>query len=173
MHSIAVSILALLIIGIPQCMLAVLALHIFTRTKINLKKYILLSLIYAIAAYLIRFLPIAIGVNTVLSFFIMILTFQFAYKTQLSMVIRITASASVVFILIAISEVFNMLLLTIIFNQQKAVALLNSSDKLIQSISTIPSNIFFLIFIFIGYFVVKKAEKREQSNGKTGTNSGK
>lgn len=173
MNGISVNFLVLLLNGIPQALLTVLAVHLFTGTKIAAKQYLLLSAIFAAATYLIRFLPIAIGVNTVLSLFVIIFEFQFAYRTQLSKLIHTIASATGTFILIALSEVLNMLLLSAIFGQNNASAFLNSSNGLIQGFSTIPINLFFGIFIVIVYQILKQFEKRTDQNGKTGTETGR
>jgi hypothetical protein len=160
MNGISVDINVLLINGVPQSLLMVLALHIFTETKIDKIKYFVLSAIYLIATYLIRLLPIALGVNSVLSLIVIIFTFQFAYKAQLSQVIRTIVAATVNLILVAVSEVLNMLLLTVFYGKEKAMELFNSSDGLQQSIYTIPSTLFFACLIFAGYMVLKLYKKR-------------
>lgn len=172
MNGISVGFITLLIVGLPQSFLAILAFHFFSDTKVNTKKYIMLSLLCALITYLFRFLPIELGVNTVLTLLIMIVAFQFAYKTELSRVIRVIVSAVVAFILIAVSELADMLLLTALFGSyDKASELLNSEDGLIKSVSVSPSNLFFAAFIFIGYFILKKTRKRK--NGEAGTKVGK
>ena len=165
MSGIAVSIIMLLIKGIPESMLNVLALHFFTRTKINIKIYFLLSFIYLLSIYLIRFLPITLGVNTVLSLFVLILSFQFVYRPQLSKVIRTITASAIILILVAISEVCNMLLLTVLYGETAAMELFNSSQGLTKSIYTIPSTVFLAIFVFAGYLILKKFGKRKISNG--------
>jgi len=172
MSGISVNIIVFLITGIPQGLLSVLAVQIFTGTKIDIKKYLLLSLICIATTYLIRFLPIAIGVNTVLTLMVLIIAFQFVYKTQLSKVIRIIASAAVAFVLIAIAEILNMLLLIAIYGQATAEELFNSTDGLVRSIHTTPSNIFFAILIFIGYLILKKIEKRKKKDGEACSKTG-
>lgn len=172
MDGISVNILVLFINGVPQGLLSVLALQTFTRTKMDPKKYLLLSLICIVTTYLIRFLPIALGVNTVLTLLILIISFQIVYKTELSKVMRIVASAAVAFIFVAISEVLNMLLLTAIFGQARAEELFASTDGLTRSLYTTPSNIFFALFIIIGYVILKKIDKRKNKDGETGSKTG-
>ena len=172
MSNISVNIFVLLLVGIPQSFLTVLALQIFTRTKMDAKKYMLLSIICLASTYLIRLLPIALGVNTVLTLLILILSFQLAYKNQLSRVIRTIMSAIIIFVLIAFTEVLNMLLLSAIYSQSKAIDLLDSSDELLKGICYAPSNIFFVIFIFIGYFLLKLIEKRDTKDGATSEKTG-
>lgn len=168
MGNISVNIPVLILVGVPQSFLSMLAIHIFTQTRIAAKKYITLSLILVAITYLIRLLPIAIGVNTVLTLLVTILLFQFAYKTELSKIIRTIVSTVVAFMLIAFSEVFNMMLLTALYGQPRATELLNSSDTLTQGVSSAPSNIFFAVLIFIGYLILKEIGKRENKHGETG-----
>lgn len=173
MDGIASSVAVLLMKGIPEGMMATLALHLFTRTKVDFKKYLLLSFIYILATYLIRFLPITLGVNTVLSLFVLILCFQFAYKYQLSKVISSIVSAFVIMILIAVSEVINMVLLTALYGEARAEELFNSRVGIEYSLSGMPSTIFTAIFILIGYFIIKNFDKRKQKNGEAGKETGK
>jgi len=169
MKNISVNFIVLLINGIPQSLLTVLAVHIFTKTKISFKKYLLLSFICAIAAYLIRFLPIAIGVNTVLVLFVIVIEFEFMYKPKLSKLIRIIVSTIITFLMIVISEILGMLLLTAMYGQGYAIGFLNSSNGLIQGLSTIPINIFLGAFVCIGYLVLRQVEKRKGKDGEAGS----
>jgi len=172
MNGISVNIVVLLLRGVPEGMLAVLALHFFTRTKVDIKKYLLLCLIYVSATYFIRFLPITLGVNSVLSLFVLIISFQFTYKGQLSKVIRSIISAAVILTLVAISEVLNMVLLIMIYGRTQAEILFTSDNGLTETIYTYPSVIFFAIFIFIGRWILKKYDLRKKKNGETSEKTG-
>ena len=172
MNGIAVNIIVLFLKGIPEGLLIVLALHIFTRTKLDLEKYFLLSFIYIAATYLIRRLPITLGVHTVLTLLVLILIFQFTYNSQLSKVIRSVVSSAVILILVAVAEVFNLLLLIAIFGQTQAKELYTSKDGLTQSIYTIPSSVFLAVFVFAGYFILKNMDKRKLENGEAGKTTG-
>lgn len=169
MNGISVNFILFFFKGIPEGFLTVLALYIFTRTKMDIKRYLLLSFILIIGTYLIRFLPIALGVNTVLSLFILIITFLFVYKTQLSMIIRSIVSVICIFILIAIAEVLNMLLLIMVYGHSTAETMFSAKDGLQQSLYSLPSTIFFAFFIITGYLILQQIEKKAKKNGKTGT----
>ena len=172
MDGIAVNVVMLLLKGIPEGLLTAFALHIFTRTRIDFKKYLFLSFVYIAATYLIRLLPITLGVNTVLTLLVLIIFFQFTYKYQLSKVVRSVISAILIVVIIAISEVLNMLILTILFGTTKAEALFNSSNGLEQSISTFPSTFFTGLLIFIGYLVIRRLDKRKIVNGEVSKETG-
>lgn len=168
MDNISVNIPVLLLVGIPQSFLSMLAIHLFTGTKITLRKYTILSLLFIAITYLIRLLPIAIGVNTVLTLLATILLFQFAYKTELSKIIRTIISTIVAFMMIAFSEVINLFFLTLLFDQETATDLIYSNNELTKGLSVALSNIFFAILIFIGYVIIKSIRKRTDKNGETG-----
>lgn len=172
MGNISVTLIVFFLVGIPQSFLTVLALHFFTRTNIDPKKYLALSLICTTTTYLIRFLPIALGVNTVLTLLVLITCFQVFYKPQLSKVAGTIMSVIAVFVLIAFSEVLNMLLLSVVFGQEKAVEMLNSGNAWIQGLSFVPSNVYFAILIFLTHFVIKKLAKRKVKHGKAGKSAG-
>jgi len=167
MNGISISIFELLIKGVPEGLLTILALHYFTGTKIDLKKYFGLSLMSITITYLFRFFPIKLGMNTLLSMLALILLFQMAYKGQLAKVVKLVTSVVIIVILIMLSEVLNVLLLQLIFGQAKTLELLNS-NTIAKSVSTIPSTIFTAIFVFAGHLTLKTIDKRKQEHGKAG-----
>lgn len=168
LSGISISITQLLIKGVPEGMLIVLALHFFTRTKIMWKKYLILSLLYIVATYFIRFLPIKLGINTMLSLLVLILLFQAAYKAQLERVARSVISSVVILIILVLSEALNIFLLQFAFGYDKAAALLQSSNMLIKSISITPSTIFLAVFAFAGNLLLTNIEKRKNGHGEAG-----
>ena len=149
-------------------LLITLSLHLFTRTKLEWRKYLTLGFIFIISTYLIRFLPITLGVNTVLSLLVEVISFQFFYKFDLSKMIRLIASAVISIIMIAVSEILSMMLLVMIVGANRAEELFTSTGGIMQGLSTLPSNIFFAIFIFIGYQILKFIDKRKKANGEAG-----
>lgn len=174
MTGISVSIAVLLIKGLPEGLLVAWAIHIFTGTRVEIKKYFLLSLIYVLATYLIRLLPITLGINTVLVLFVLIFAFQIIYKAGLSKVIRAIISSVIVLILIAFSEVLNVLLLTSLYGREAAERLFTSADGLTRALYSSPSNVFLGLFVVAGYFIMKFVQKkRTVKNGKVCEETGK
>ena len=84
MEGIAVSTAMFLLKGIPEGFLVAWGMHILTNTPVRRKPYLMLSLLYIVITYLIRFLPITLGINTVLSLFVMIFSYQIVYHAILS-----------------------------------------------------------------------------------------
>ncbi|MCE5195947.1 MAG: hypothetical protein LLG09_02285 [Negativicutes bacterium] len=172
MDGIAISVTQLIIKGIPEGFLMMLALHILTGTKIDAKKYFLLSSVYVILTYLIRFLPITLGVNTMISLLTMILLFQLTYKTQLGKVVKSVVSAVLIMTFVMISEILNMLILYTIYGQSKAEELLNFGSELTQSLVTIPSSIFLALFIVLSHVILTRLEKRKNEHGEANKKTG-
>jgi len=174
MSGIAVSPIELLIKGIPESILILIALHVFTETKIVLKKFLLLNLLYLITTYLIRLLPIALGVNTILSLLALILLFLIIYKIDLSKIVRSIVAAIVIITMVMAAEVLNMLLLNIVFGEKKAAELLGYGSALTKSICTIPSTLIFAVFVLVGAVVLARINKYwKEKDGKAGTETRK
>lgn len=166
MSGISVNVMVLLLKGIPEGLLVAWAIHIFTKTPVTAKKYLFLSCLYILATYLIRFLPITLGINTVLSLFVLIFAFQIVYHAGLSKVIRAVISSVIILIMIAVSEVFNVVLLTMIYGRDNAESLFTSPDGLTRAIYSIPSTVFMALFVVAAYFITKIIQKRKSEHGK-------
>lgn len=169
MNQISVSPQVLLIKGIPECLVVAWAILILTRTPFHWGKYLMLAGSYILSTYLIRFLPITLGVNTVLSLLVLIIAYQIIYRSELSKVIRSVIAAVVVLILSALSELLSVVLLGALYGQEQANQLFFNSDELTRAICSIPSNIFLFLFVLIGYFVIKRLPvKPKDPNAKKG-----
>ena len=170
MNGIAVGLAVLLIKGIPECLIVAWAIHVLSNTRVTLTKYLLLAGIYIVATYLIRLLPITLGINTVLFLFVLIFSFQIINNSNLSKVIRAVVCSVIILILIAISEVLNVLLLSAMYGAQQAEALFTSADGLTRAIYSTPSNVFLALLTLACYFVMKAIRKKKGSqNGEADT----
>ena len=78
----------LLMKGIPEGFLDVLAIYIFTNTKFEKSRYVILSVLFIASTYLIRLLPINLGVNTMLGLLVLILIFIVGCKAEPPKVIK-------------------------------------------------------------------------------------
>lgn len=171
MSGISISLTQLLIIGIPQGFLIVLALYILTRTKINLGKYLSLSVVFTLTTYLVRFLPISIGVNSMLSFLVLILIFLIVYKLDLIKIINLIINTLVILLVVCISEIVNAFSLKLFFGITQKT--LNESTPLLKSICMIPSNVMLVLFVLISHLVIKNYLKKEkEDNGDSGKKTG-
>ncbi len=170
MNGISVSWQMLLIKGIPECLIVAWAIHAFTSTPVNWKKYLTLAGIYIVSTYLIRFLPITLGINTVLFMFILILSFQLLYKTGLSMVTPSIIASVVLLICIALAELLNVVLLILLYGREQAEILFRFADEQVRALYTIPSTIFLALFVLAGSFVFKRIQiaKGKKKDGDAG-----
>ncbi|HNW85371.1 MAG TPA: hypothetical protein PLP25_02030 [Candidatus Limiplasma sp.] len=174
MNGISVSPVVLLINGIPECLLVAWAMYIFTGTPLHAKKYLILSGVYAVATYLIRFLPITLGINTVLFLFVLIFSFQILHQSSLSKLVRSIISSVVILILIAVSEVCNVLLLTAFYGREAAETLFTSPNGLTRAVYSSPSNLFLGLFVLGSYFLMKLIQKKkDEKNGKVSEETSK
>ena len=170
MNGISVSLAVLLITGIPQCLIVAWAIHVFTSTPVEPKKYFLLAGVFILTTYLIRFLPITLGINTVLTLFVLIFAFQIIHKAGIGKVIRAMFSAVILLILIASSELLNVLLLSAMYGREQAEILFTSPDGLTRAIYSSPSNMFLLLLVFIGYLLIKYYHKKKvKKHGEDGS----
>jgi len=156
-----ISILELIIKGIPEGFLDVLCIYVFTRTSIEKKKYILQSIITVLAIYLIRQLPINYGVNSILSLLFFAILFSFIYKMPFSKIIK---AGMVTIIIIFICELINVYLLYQVFGSELTQQLL--SESVSKSICGIPSTVLFALIILISSYILKRIDKhRKGING--------
>jgi hypothetical protein len=144
----------LLIKGIPEGFLDVLAVYVLTRTKIDIKKYITMSLIFIVLIYLVRLLPISNGVNTILALLILVALFVFIPKVEPA---KIIISTVVVAILLIISETINGAILFSIFGEETTRSFFE--NPLSRSISGTPSTVIFALFILISHLILSKRGK--------------
>ncbi|HBJ1648030.1 MULTISPECIES: hypothetical protein [Clostridium] len=122
---------------IPEAFVLILGMFTLSNTKLNLKKYIISSLLFGLCEYGIRMLPINYGVHTILDIFIMIVTMFSINKSDVILSIR---SSLITTIGLFICEGLNMLLLSAIFKDRLEVIMSNTKLKTIYGL---PSLIFF------------------------------
>lgn len=164
MSGISISPVQLLIIGIPQGFLAVLGIFIYSQIKVKLRNYLILSLILTSLTYFIRFLPISIGVNTMLSMIILIISFQIIYRFDLRKIVKLIVSVVGVFLTLAVAELLNGLIINLLFGEAKAEQLVNSNVPLVKSLSYSPSNIVFAFILFLFYYFISKKTKSKKDD---------
>lgn len=139
--------------GIPEGFLYILGVYIFSKIKIDKKKYMIASLITAVVVYCVRLLPIDYGVHTILTIlFIIFLTIFYNNIDQ----IKVIRATIITFIIQFLSEGINMAVLKIIPNLD-----LNSlfSDAKIKTFLGIPSLIITLIVLILFYNIYKKKDE--------------
>ncbi len=163
-----VSILEMLIKGIPESFLLMFALYIFTNTRVAIKKYLLLSSILTVITYFTRWFPINLGTHTMLTLLLLIVIHLTANKGSLHYIIKTIVSVIVIALIILVSETIDMLLLAQIYGNKEANEMLTSSDAVIKSLSALPSIVIFGLVVLIIYIVLEKKRNKKDNDGKAG-----
>ncbi len=165
-----VSIWELLIKGIPENFISMIALYIFTNTKVTIKKYVILSLILAVITYFTRWFPINLATHTMLVLLALMLIHLAANKGDLNYIIKTIVSVIVIALIILISETLDFLLLAQIYGQEKANEILLAGDPILRSLAALPSIAIFGAVVLVVY-LIKKTKTRKR-NGNLGEKAG-
>lgn len=133
---------------IPESLILMWGIHIFSRKTINMFRYILLSLILAISCFIIRCLPIYYGVHTDICIMLTIIIVMFIIDIPL---IKSMQGAFLLYFMLSLSETISMLLLSNL-NTNTDISVLQPITRCLYGI---PSLIIFIISIIILKFVLK------------------
>jgi len=142
--------------GVPEGFLLIFAVYAFSKTIINIKKYILTSIIFSISVYLIRLLPIQYGVHSILNIIVMIvLTVNI---NKISTIKSIQASIMAM-IMEFICEGINVFIIQYIFKADIKYILTDLSLKILYGI---PSLLSFAVIVATYYFYVARRKKSSE-----------
>lgn len=173
MSRFSLSLIELLIEGIPESFLFVFAVYIFTKLKFDIKKYLLINLALVVVTYITRWLPINLGTHTMLTLLVLIVLFIVINKVSLQYVVRSIVSVITLAVMVVASELLNLLLFIALFGQKKSEQLLNSNSPLTKDLGEIPSIVIFAAMIFTYCFVSVRIDKhKKDQNGNSGTEDG-
>lgn len=136
---------------IPEAFVLIFAMAALSNTKLNVKRYIISSLLLGICEYGIRMLPINYGVPTILDIFIMIILMWSINKADVILAIK---SSLITTIVLFISEGLNMIILNFIFKDRLEAIMINPTLKEIYGL---PSLICFSIVTIIYYLKKRNA----------------
>lgn len=155
------TLLELFLRGVPEGFLIILAGYVFSKTVINKKRYIISSIIYVIAVYLIRLLPIQYGVHTILSIIVIIVLSVNINKIS---IIKSMQACIMAMILMFVCEGINMIIIEYIFKADIVHILSEPSLKILYAI---PSLLILAAIIATYYLcVARKKFLSEVINGK-------
>ena len=140
---------------LPESFLFVLAVYIFSKTKINKKKYFITGLIFSVVVFIIRMLPINYGVHMILSvLFLLFITVKYNNIDVISSIKSIIFT----YMIQLISEAINILFLNII-DINLDIAFINPITK---NLLGIPSIILTFLMIIISYkFINKRKDEKK------------
>ncbi|MCB2339195.1 hypothetical protein [Clostridium estertheticum] len=138
---------------LPEEFLVIFAVYVFSKTIINVKKYIISSIIYFIAVYVIRLLPIQYGVHTILS--IVVIIVLSININKISIINSIKASI-ITMILEFICEGINVIIIQYIFKVDIDRVF---NEPLLKILYGIPSLLVFAAIVFT-YYAYSAKNKR-------------
>ena len=155
-----VSLIIVLLRYIPETLLVIWGINLFSLKKINLKLYLLSCLVYLLSTFLLRMLHIDYGVYISLVIIICIFTAHFINKIS---VINSISSSLISIILLSICELFNIIILEMFFkiNIQNTLY-----SPLKESMYGLPSLVLLLIIILISYYLPIERKKMQESISK-------
>lgn len=145
-------------IGFLQSMSFVLGVHAFTKNKIIKSTFIICTVIFMIATYLIRLLPIHFGVHTLLSLILLIFLSLYILKFPIYSCVKATLFSTVILLM---TEAVNIVFLNIVFDKQRFLEFME--DPILKSIAGIPGNILFFVVIVILYKYLTKEKSNEKA----------
>ncbi len=148
-----ISLFEFFIRGIPEEFLILLAVHTFSKTGINLKKYLLTGVLFWILTSFIRLLPIQYGINTILSLMILIVLVSYINKIDIVKAIR---AGLITTILLFLFEGINLFILQFILKIDLDNVM---SSPISKTLYGLPSIILFGTFV-IAYHI--RLSKRKE-----------
>jgi hypothetical protein len=139
----------------------VLGIYVFNRQKINMKSYVLSSILVIVVSYLVRLLPISFGVHTIINMLFLFLICIIVLKMPGFSTIR---SALLVTVILLICEMTDVAVMMRIFGKTEFENMM--LDTLQKAVMGFPGVVFFVIIMILGYFTLTNKEKGE-NNGRT------
>lgn len=139
--------------AIPEEFFFVLAIHAFSKTAIDLKKYLFSGTLASIMIYLIRSLPIQYGVHTLLGLIMLIVVVTSINKIDIITAIRGGITS---FILCFILEGINVSFIQFVLKKDLNLIL---SNPITKTLAGLPSLIAFGIVVIAYYYRLKKKEE--------------
>jgi len=139
--------------ALPESFLVVFAVYAFSKTVINMKRYIISSIFYVILIYIIRLLPIQYGVHTILNIIVLIVL---TVNINKIVIIKSIQASIMALILLFICEGINMFIIQYIFKVNVINLLTNRSLKILYGI---PSLVIFATTVFSYYIYLARRKK--------------
>jgi hypothetical protein len=141
-----ISLLELLMKGIPEGIISVFGIFTLSKTKLNLKKFFYLSLSLIVLTYLFRFLPIDYSVHIFVSVATIIIVPALILQIHFLKAIK---AGLIIIVIIIINECTTFCILNMVFLKDRVCQIMNNPFS--KSIAGTPSTILFAIIIFIIY----------------------
>ena len=149
-----------LVRGIPEAFLFIFAAYAISKTKMDYKRYLLSSSLLALFAYIIRFLPIQPGINTIMNLIAIIILMAIINKLEMIKAIR---TGIFIIIIEYICEGINVFIIQVLLKVDMNYIFNNPELKVLYGL---PSLAIFGLVIFTYYTILnKRKELKNITNG--------
>ena len=139
---------------IPEAFIYIFAAYLLSNTRINLNRYIISSLLFAVSTFIIRMLPINYGVHTILVIIVETIILVSINKIN---VIQAIKSTIIMIICLFILETLNVLMLGLVLKDQLKEIM---QDPILKIVYGLPSLICFMIVVGCYYYIIRKRKFR-------------
>lgn len=148
-----VSFLEFIMRGIPEGLLLFLAAYAFTKNKIQLKKYLVSAISLSVSVYLIRFLPIQNGADSMLNLIVFIALTVFVNGFPIVQSIKV---GIVIMLLEFICEGINVFVIQFILKKDLNLLF---KDPMLKIMYNIPSLLIFGCIVIMYYIRLWKRKE--------------
>lgn len=152
----AIPFVQFLFYGIPEGIIIMWAIQLFSNNRVTTNKLMVTGLLLAIFEYLIRFLPIMLGVNTLFNLFVAGLLSIYINKVPIFKAIRY---AFVTIVLVVISEIILYSIYVSMLNINQSY-FSNDIEPLVKVALLLPNIPIFIILILLLKCILKRFENR-------------
>ncbi|MEG2290969.1 MAG: hypothetical protein RSC24_13425 [Clostridium sp.] len=139
--------------ALPEGFLFLFAIYSFSKIKINIKKYVISSIISAIIIFLVRMLPISYGVHTILAMGIVTILAVYINKID---IIKSIKSVLIFVIFQFLAEGINIFIIQNIYKVDINEVFSNVFSKAVYGL---PSLIILCGIISVHYIVILKKDE--------------
>jgi len=144
------SVTTIVIFGIPECLLLILAIYTFGRKEVNKKDYILSSLFYLLIIIFTRSMPVLFGAHIIINIAFLILISVKLIKLPVNKAI---SCGLIIFALRAFTELINILMLIKIFNVDMEKTF---NNEIIKNLYGLPSLLMYGCIILLANRIIKR-----------------
>ncbi len=148
-----VTLLELVVRGIPEGLLFILLTYAFSKRFIHTKRYLVASVLYSVGVYLIRLLPIQTGADFILNLVLLITLTVMVNKIE---IIKAIKAGIVAFLLGFVSEGVNFFFVQFILKKDMNVIFNNPVLKVLYAS---PSIIFFGCIVITYYIMLRRRKE--------------
>ena len=148
---------------IPEGLIIILAGYAISKKSVNIKPYLLSSIIFALITFLVKILPVSTALPMILSAITAVLLLVFINKIK---VIHAVISTIICLLLSVLFEGLNIFMLEKIFSIGTN-EIYNNANPVFKQLVMLPSLLLFAAVVIIYYFIMIKITKKNVTKNVT------